>query len=63
MGYATRLTAHYKQMAALAPSEASKQRDKRNQAGYERKITSSEFRTTVSGTQKQKGSSKPPRPL
>lgn len=63
MGYATRLTAHYKQMASLSPSDASKQRDRRNQAGFERKISSSEFRTTVSGTQKQRGSSKPPRGL
>lgn len=63
MGYAKKLQRQFDGLAALTGGTLQKRRDKLNRAGVHHKVETATFSTHVKGTQKRKGSSKPPRPL
>lgn len=63
MGYAKKLERKFKGLGQLTGGTLQKRRDKLNQAGVHYEKQTATFSTHVKGTQKRKGSSKPPRPL
>lgn len=60
MGYAKKLQQTFDGLSKLKGGELQKRRDKLNRAGVHHATTTPEFRTTVSGKVKRKGSSKVP---
>lgn len=63
MGYATKLQRKFDGLSELKGGVLQKRRDKLNGAGVKYEKSTASFSTHVKGTEKRKGSSKPPKPL
>lgn len=61
MKYSDKLWQQYSGMQELTGSELQKRRDKRNRSGVHYEKQTATFRTSVSGKEKRRGYSKPPR--
>ena len=61
MGYAKKLQRRFEGLEKLSGGILQKRRDKLNQAGIHRDKQRATFSTHVKGTEKRKGSPKPPK--